>query len=73
MFLPDLRVLGRRSFPEIRSIAQLLAHFTPQIAKSAANVKDPLFGEPVPPERMRNFTDDPSPMGAFFYAEPSGG
>ena len=46
-------------------VAQLLAHFTPQIMKSRANAKDPLFGELVIPERLRNFLADLSPMGAF--------
>ena len=65
MFLSDLRELGRRSFPEMQLIMQLLEHFKPQFLKSKDNAKDPLFEELVIPERLRNFRDDLSPMGAF--------
>ena len=36
------------------------------VSKSKANANDPLFEELVIPERLRNFRDDLSPMGAFF-------
>ena len=65
VFLSDLRELGRRSFPQMQLIMQLLAHFTPQITKPRSNAKDPLFGELAIPERPRNFTADLSPMRAF--------
>ena len=46
-------------------IMQLLARPKPQIMKSMANSKDPMFGEVVLPGRLRNFPADLSPMGSF--------
>ena len=65
MFLSDLRELGRRSFPETQLAMQLMEHFKPQLLKSKANAKSPLFDEIVIPGRLRNFRADLSPMGAF--------
>ena len=61
----DLREIDSRSSPQMQLIAQLMAHFAPQIMKSRADAKDPLFGELVIPERLRNFPDDLSPMSDF--------
>ena len=44
---------------------QLLAHFKPQIMKSRDDAKDPMFEEPVIPERLRNFAAGLYPMSAF--------
>lgn len=49
MFFSDLRELGRRSFPEIQLIMQLMAHFSPHILKSGANSDDPMFVDIVLP------------------------
>ena len=65
MFLSDLRHLDRRSFPDMQLIMQLLEHFKPQLLKSKANAKDPLFEEVVIPDRLKNFRADFSLLGAF--------
>ena len=44
---------------------QLMSHFAPQILKYRASSNDPMFGEIVPPERLRNFTADLSSLGAL--------
>ena len=46
-------------------VAQLMARFAPQIMKSRANSKDPMFGELVIPDRLRNFPDGLSSKVAF--------
>ena len=63
-FRSDLWELGRRSSPQMQRVVQLMAHFTPHIMKSRANANDPMCGELVIPERLRNFAADLSPMGA---------
>ena len=65
MFFADLRGLAAALPPQMQLIAQLMSHFTPHIMKSMANAKDPLFGELVIPERLRNFPAGLSPMSAF--------
>ena len=65
MFLSDLRGLGRRSFPEMQLIAQLLSHFSPQLAKQRTNSKDPLLEEVVLPKSLRAYTADLSSSGAL--------
>ena len=65
MFLSDLRALGRRSSPQMQLTMQLMAHFAPHVLKSRANSKDPMFGEIVIPERLRNFSADISSMALF--------
>ena len=73
IFLSDLRQLDRRSFPEMQLIMQLLEHFRPQLLKSKANAKDPLFEEVVIPARLRNFRADFSPAGGFSEAQSADG
>ena len=63
MFLPALRERGRRSFPEIQLVTQLLSHFSPQLAKQLTSSKDPMFGEIVLPGRLRAYTSDLSSLG----------
>ena len=58
MFLSYLGELDHLPSPQMQLIMQLLAHFTPQIMKSRADAKDPMFGELVIPERLRNFPAD---------------
>ena len=65
MSLSDLWELGRRPFHQMQPIMQLMAHFTPQITKSRAGAKEPVFGELVIPDRLRDFPDGISSMGVF--------
>ena len=65
MFLSDLRDIGRRSFAETQLIAQLLSHFSPQLAEQRTISKDPMFEEVVLPERLRAYTADLSSLGAL--------
>ena len=41
--LRDLRELGRRSFPEMQLIMQLLSHFTPLVGRNSANTNGPPY------------------------------
>ena len=66
MFLSDSRELGRRSFPEMQLIMQLLSHFSPQLLKPRNNAKDPIYEEAVLPEKLKAYTADLSALGAFF-------
>ena len=64
MFLYDLGEIGRRSSPEMQLIAHLMVRPAPQIMKSRADAKDPMFEEHVIPERIRNFSSDLFPLSA---------
>ena len=65
MFLSGLRELERRPFPEMHLKIQLLAHFTPQIAKARPNANDPPFEEAVLPRRPRGYTENSSQLGPY--------
>ena len=60
MSLSDLRESGRRSFPGIKLMARPMSHFAPHLAKQRTITKDPLFGDVVPPVRLRNYSVGPS-------------
>ena len=65
-FLPDLWELGRRSFPEMQLIMQLLSHFSPQMVKPSNNAKGPAYEEVLLPGKLKAYTADLSDLGAFF-------
>ena len=64
MFLPDLREMGRKAFPEMQLLMQLLAHFAP-VQKQRANPKGPTFEEVFPPAKMKDYKADFSCLGGF--------
>lgn len=66
MFLSDLMELGRRPFPEIQPITQLLPHFTPLLTRPRANSEDPPFEEIALPEMLLCYSPDLSALGAVF-------
>ena len=64
IFLPDLRELGRKAFPEMQLLMQLLAHFAP-VQKRRVNPKGPTFEEVVLPAKLRGYKADFICLGGF--------
>ena len=64
MFLADLRDLGRKAFPEMQLLMQLLSHFAP-VQKQRVNPKGPTFEEVVLPVKLKEYKADFSCLGAF--------
>ena len=65
MLLADMVELGRLAFPEMQMAAQMLSHFSPQLAIQRTSSKDPMFGEIVLPERLRAYAANLSILGAL--------
>lgn len=58
MSLADLRALGRHHFHEMQTAMQILSHFAPHLVKRRNIANGPLFGDVVPPERLRSYSAD---------------
>ena len=62
MFLPDLRELRRKAFPQMQLSMQLLAHFAP-VQKQRVSPKDPTIEEVVLPAKLQAYKADFSCLG----------
>ena len=71
MFLPDMRDMGRKTFPEMQTIMHLLTHFSP-MAQQRVNMKGPPSDDVAMPVKLRNYSSDFRRLGGP-ETEPSHG
>ena len=61
----DLREVGKRSFPELQLMLQILGHFPQRQPQIRPNANDPAYDELVIPERLREFTASLGGIGSL--------